>query len=567
MTLFSALYVGQTGVNTSQLALRIVGNNIANASTEGYVRQKLNVSPLSVTQYGTLNIGSGVNAISTTQQVNRYLSERARDALGTQSAADAQAGLFQRVEGIFNELSDGDVSSQLDAFFKSVQDIANNPTDVSLRAVAVQQGQSVASLISGISQQLDGVGNDVTAQIKASADQINNIVLSVNDLNTKIATAEAGNGSDAGDLRDQRTAQLNELTKLIDVQVYEQPNGAVNILTSGDYLLFDNSIQKVGAIETTNNGEISTKLAFVNSQRELPTDGGTLGGIQDFRDSSLQDVKQKLDDLASTLIQQFNKVYSSGQGLQQFSSVAGTYRTLDPTATLDSSDAGLPFPPSNGSFQINLSNGATGAQQTYTVDVNLDGVGSDDSLNDVINRINTAVGSNIASVDAQGRVSITAPQGQKFSFSNDTSGFLSSIGLNTFFTGQNSRDIGVNSAVIKDPSIFAASSTGQPADNKVALALGGLQNNTFASLNGQSIDDFMTGVVQVLGTGSDAAQMKKTTADNAYTALQSQNLAISGVSLDEETVNMLTYQRAFQASAKYITTINSLLDEVLNMVK
>jgi len=568
MTLFSALYVGQTGVNTAQLGLGITGNNITNASTDGYTRQKLNVSTLATVKYGSMNLGAGVSAVSTTQQINRYLNERARDALGTQSAADTQASLFQRVEGIFNELSDGDISSQLDSFFKSIQDVANSPTDVSLRGVAVQEGQSLTTLINNIRTQLNGVGTDITAQIKASANQINDIVSSVNDLNGKIATAEAGNNSDAGDLRDQRNQQLSALSKLVNIQVYEQPNGSVNILSDGDFLLFDNSIQKVGALDLTDsNGTLSTKLAFVNSQRVLSTDGGSLGGMQDFRDNTLQTVIGKLDSLSSTLIQQFNRIYSSGQGLQQFTSTTGTYRVTDPTATLSSTATGLPFAPNNGSFQLVMTNSATGQKNTYTIDVDLNGVGADDSLNDLVNRINTTVGSTLASVDAQGRVTFTAPQGSKFSFSNDTSGVLSSLGINTFFTGKDSGDIGVNSLLADNPSLFAASSTGAVADNQIALSLGDLQTKSLASLNGQSVGDFMTGVVEVLGSGSNAAQMQKTTADNAYSALQSQNLAVSGVSLDEETVNLMTYQRAFQASARYIQTINQLLDEVINLGK
>ncbi|MBX9654471.1 flagellar hook-associated protein FlgK [bacterium] len=568
MTLFSALYVGQTGVNVSQLALTLTGNNITNASTDGYTRQSLNVSTSATVRYGSLNLGTGVSTISTTQQINRYLNERARQALGTQSASDTQASLFQQVEGIFNELSDGDVSSQLDSFFKSIQDVANNPTDLSLRGIAVQQGESLTGLINNLRTQLNGVGTDITAQIKASANQINGIVTSVNDLNNKIVSAEAGNSSDAGDLRDQRNKQLNDLSKLIDIQVYDQPNGSVNILTGGDYLLFDNSIQKVGALDLTDeNGTLATKLAFVNSQRVLSTDGGALGGMQDFRDNTLQGVIGKLDSLSSTLIQQFNRIYSSGQGLQQFTSVTSTNRVIDPTATLSSATTGLSFAPTNGSFQLVMANSSTGQKNTYTINVDLNGVGADDNLNDLINRINTTVGSTVASVDAQGRVSLTAPQGSKFSFANDTSGILTSLGINTFFTGKDSVDIGVNSVVARNPSLFAASSTGASGDNQTALTLGDLQTKALSALNGQSIGDYMTGIVEVLGSGSSAAQMQKTAANNAYSALQSQNLAVSGVSLDEETVNLMTYQRAFQASARYIQTINQLLDEVINLGK
>ena len=374
-SLLSALNIGQSGLSASQLGLNIVGNNITNASTTGYTREVLNVAPTVGSQYGTLNIGSGVNAVSVTQQINQYLNQQTQQAYSASSAADTQAALWQQVEGIFNSLSGNDISSQLNTFFSDIQNVANQPNSASLRAIVVQDGQSLVNTISSLNQQLNGVSNSITSQIQTSATQINNIVASVKTLNSQIVTAQAGSGSTAGALIDQRNIQLKNLAQLTGVNVVQQPNGSVNILTTnGNYLLFDNSIQTVSALPITQNGVTSTKLAFTNSQQVLPTNGGQLGGGQSFRDNALQGVTQQLNTLTSTLIQQFNNIYSSGQGLQQYSTATSTNNVLDPTAALNSSAAGLSFPPNNGSFQINLTNSATGQQQTYTVNVNLNGV-------------------------------------------------------------------------------------------------------------------------------------------------------------------------------------------------
>lgn len=569
MSLFSSLSIGASAINANQFALRIVGNNIANAATEGYVRQEITLGTLDTIRAGSLTFGAGVRAVSVRQQIDRQLNERARQTGGEFEAADAQAALFRRVETTFNELTDNDLSTALSNFFAALQNVANQPDNMSLRSIAVENARVATGAIRDIRTQLDRIVSDINTEVSLAADPINSTLEAIRRLNSSIVAGESGTSSDAGDLRTERDRLLTSLSKLIDIDVHEQPGGSVNILTNGDYLLFNGSIQKVGTLPETVDGQQVTRLVFEGSKIALSTVGGRIGGIQRFRDESIPQVTGALDTMASTLIYQFNRMHSQGQGLRNFSDLVGTYRAIDPSAAMNSADAGLDFVPTNGSFQVRVTDKVTGQVKTYDVDVDLDGIGADDSLNDVVNRINTVAfgGQSVASVNGHGRVELHALAGEEFSFANDSSGFLAAMGLNTFFQGIDSRSIAVNEALAANPALLAASSNGEPGDNGNALRLASFTSNRFDELGGSSFDGFLASMVQQIGSTSQSAAVHAETLKNAKAALDAENLSISGVSLDEEAIKLISYQRGFQASARFLRTINDLMDELMSMIR
>lgn len=569
MTLFSSLYVGASAIHANQFALQVVGNNIANAGSEGYVRQEAVFGTLDSVRAGALTFGAGARTVAIRQQIDRQLNERARQAGGEVEAADAQASLFRRVEVVFNELTDQDLSSALGNFFDALQNVANRPDDVALRAIAVENARVATGLVRDLRTQIDRLVADVNREVSLAPPQINEMLETVRRLNTAVVQAEAGSPSDAGDLRTERDRVLRDLTKLIDVQVYEQPNGAVNILTDGDYLLFNGTIQRVGYVQKTVDGQPVAQLVFEHSQTPLQTRGGRIGGVQQFRDDLLPDVTRALDDLAKGLIFGFNQIHSGGQGLENFRSLEGAYRAIDPAAPMNSPDAGLAFTPKNGGFQILVTDRTTGQIRTYDVAVDLNGLGADDSLVDVANRINAVAfgGQTVAVVNAQGRLELNAPPDQSFAFANDTSGFLAAFGLNAFFDGLDSRSIRVNPLVAANPALLAASSNGQPGDNGNVLKLALFGETPSPEFQGRSLSEYFASVVQQLGAASRSATLRAETLKTTKAALESESLSISGVSLDEEAIKLIAFQRAFQASARFLQTISQMMDELMNVLR
>jgi flagellar hook-associated protein 1 FlgK len=279
--------------------------------------------------------------------------------------------------------------------------------------------------------------------------------------------------------------------------------------------------------------------------------------------------------MAKALIFEFNKLHSSGQGLQNYTQLTSTNNVFVPTGQtvpLNATTAptpGLAFRPNNGSFELRATNRVTGQVTTSVINVDLDGLGTDDSLDAVVAKINAAppagLGAGTASVTSQGYLQITAPPNVEFGFGNDTSGFLAAMGVNTFFTGQDSRTIGVNPSLKSNGALLAVSKNNSVGDTQNLTDLIQFSGKSLGSLGGKTFAQSITGLVEDLGTFGENAQSQADAARTTKQALESENLSISGVSLDEEAVKLISFQRSFQASARYIATVNELLDAVINL--
>jgi flagellar hook-associated protein 1 FlgK len=272
--------------------------------------------------------------------------------------------------------------------------------------------------------------------------------------------------------------------------------------------------------------------------------------------------QEQLDTLAGTLASEFNKVYSSGQGLTGYTQLTAQNAVADPDQALDS--AGLPTTPVNGSFQIMVQNTRTGATTTTDVPVNLLGTGHQTTLDDVAQALG-----GIQGLQAQvqgGKLTISATNSDtQFAFANDTSGLLAGLGLNTFFTGSTASDLAVNPDVVQDPGKFAASSDGIGADTTNATTLANFLDQPLASQNGNSVNTMYNLLASNVSEGSATAQATASAADTFQSSLSSQELAVSGVSIDEEAIQMMEYQRSYQASSQYLAVLNQILATLVQL--
>jgi flagellar hook-associated protein 1 FlgK len=219
----------------------------------------------------------------------------------------------------------------------------------------------------------------------------------------------------------------------------------------------------------------------------------------------------------------------------------------------------------NGSFDIQVNDPTTGQTETSTINVKLTGLGHDDTLNSVISQLNAVSGVS-ASINNQGQLVIasTSPDDQ-IAFGNDSSGLLASLGINTFFTGSTALDLNVNSDVANDPSKFAASQSGIGQDTANGVALAGFLNQPLSSQNGASASDLYNQLAEGVTQNSAQSQAAAAGYQTYQSTLKGDSMSVSGVNIDEETINMLNYQRQYQASAKIISTINDLLNTLVNL--
>ncbi len=380
--------------------------------------------------------------------------------------------------------------------------------------------------------------------------------------NLEIATIEGGGliHSDAAGLRDQRLRDLEELSKYIKINVQEQESGAVAVFVGGDYLV-SNGIHR--EVDSTYNAKTQgSEIRVVETDSPLQTDQGTLASTMIARDQIFSDFISRLDRIASSLIHAMNDVHSQGQGRRGYRDLVSSV-PLDPGAPLG--QAGFQWPPRNGSFDLQLVDDNGNLRSNHTITVRMLGGTGYSTVHSIVNQINAIDGIE-AIVGAEGRIEITTSSPDvSFTFGEDSSGFLSAAGINTFFVGENASDITVHDALVRDSDLLAISAAGIGADTDVLTQMVDLVGRPLDYLDGRSIQQTYVDVVAELGQRASLQQSETEGLQNFYATLQGEHLAITGVNIDEESIRMITYQRAFQASSRVISTAVEMLDLLLEI--
>ncbi len=248
MSLISSIQLANSSLQATQVGLQVVGQNIANANTPGYVRETVDLTPGPTQRSGNLLFGSGVEVQGIVQQVDKFLQERLRNATSDTSGTQITQETYSQLEGLVGDLSDTGLSTSLDNFFSSISNILNQPESDSVRNLAVLQGQSLTSDINDLATRSEQLRSDLNDRVGQSANDINGFLTQIAKLNTQIANAEGGgtSTSNAVGLRDQRNNALTQLSQLIDVKTQEQPDGTVSVFAGGDFLVLEGTAQRQG---------------------------------------------------------------------------------------------------------------------------------------------------------------------------------------------------------------------------------------------------------------------------------------------------------------------------------
>jgi flagellar hook-associated protein 1 len=565
VSLFSSIQQAGNALQANQIGLQVVGQNISNANTPGYILEDVNLVPGPTQRQGNLLSGTGVEVQGIVQKVDQFLQERLRNATSDSSNTQTTSDTYTQLEGVLGNLSDTDLSTSLDNFFSSISDILNQPESDSVRNLAVLKGQTLTQDFNQLATQVGQIRSDLNDRVGQSANDINGLLAQIAKLNVQISNAEGGglSNSDAVGLTDQRSNALQQLSQLINVKTQAQPDGSISVFAGGDYLVLDGNARSIKVTQSTDHGLMINQLRLADTNSPLEFTSGEVAGLINSRDQVLGNFTDKLNNLAGTLAFEFNRVYSSGQGLTGYQSITSQSAVDDVNASLDATD--LHFTPVTGQFDVQVFNRSTGLTQTSTIHVGLNGLDGDTSLTSLAAALNGINGVS-ATITADRRLSIqsTSADGE-IGFGNDTSGVLASLGINTFFTGSDAGSIGVNQAVVDDPTKFAASSGGIGVDTNAAVDLAGFIDRPLDSQGGATLSQLYDRLSSQVAQGSAAAKSNADAASTFEQSLSGQNQSISGVSIDEETVKMLQYQRAFQASARYISTLNDLLATLVQL--
>ena len=176
MSLFGSIQMGGNTLQAMQVGLQVVGNNIANANTPGYVRQEAVYIPAGVQRQGNLILGLGVQVEGIVQKIDKFVQARLIGARGDRANAEVQEQVYRDMETLLNELSsEVDLSSSLTGFFNSVDEVLKNPGNVSTRNLAVGKGAALTEDIKNLHSRVSDVRQQLDQRVTAIADEINSL--------------------------------------------------------------------------------------------------------------------------------------------------------------------------------------------------------------------------------------------------------------------------------------------------------------------------------------------------------------------------------------------------------
>ena len=557
----SGLNIGTSALQANMVALEVIGQNIANVNNPDYTRQTAHLATSVAVPRSYGYMGTGVNVDQIQQIKDAFIDREIQGQTSDVSRDQAIFDAYERLQNIYDESGGAGLNAQLGDFFDALQDLASFPEDSGMRSAVLGQAGVLTNQVQFLNGELDQSRLDLDTEITSMVTEVNNLLKQVAGYNTQITQIEAGNTTTASDLRDKRTAALNKLAEYIDFQSNESSDGAINVSTSGRSLVFAGNYNQLGLTLKQGDELVLHNVVIDGTSDVINFTGGKIAGNLEARDTDIPSYIDNLDELAQTLINEMNKIHANGQGLAGFNSVQGTNEVSSTTAALN--DAGLSITPADGTFQMVLTD-SSGNSQTFTVTLDLDGAGADDSLEDLATNIDAESAHITATANSDGTLTIDADSGYTLTFQNDTTNVLAALGINTFFTGSDASDIAINSVLTNNPSLLAAAQSSNPGDNSNALAMAGLRDSQVLTSGTQTLEGFYQ--TEIARLGSEAQQIDATTeAGQTFLGqLQLRRESVSGVNLDEESADMIRYQQALQAAAKYVNVISEMLNVLVN---
>lgn len=315
---FFGIEIAKKALFTQQAALNNVAHNVANANTEGYSRQRAVMEATYMTPYGGAGFtGLGLKQLGTGVEVQDIarLRDAFKDMQYRQENSDLgfwefQADSLQQIESVFNEPSDDGISSVLSEFWDSLEELSKNPEASEVRETVKEQAVNLADLINSTVNQLKEIYDDVNYRISVKVDEINTIAKQISELNAQIQRTEI-TGITANDLRDKRDLLLDDLSKLVGINTYEDQNGNFTVTVGGAIMVKGSSYETM----TFDAQNPSDGVRWQNYGTKVNMSSGELKGLEDLRDNKIQVYIDKLINFATTFATEFNNIHTAGYDL------------------------------------------------------------------------------------------------------------------------------------------------------------------------------------------------------------------------------------------------------------
>jgi len=396
--------IGISGLNAAQDAFGVIGNNIANAATDGYHRQRIEMTPSVVSGVGSTSFGGGVQVAGITRMIDKLLQQeifRQQSSLGQVSQELSTLGT---VESAFGELSGGSgLREAIDDFFNALQDLGAHPSETIWQHQAVASAENMASQFRTLGEFLNTLQTQIELEADNVIEQVNTLSTQIAELNEKILRREIS-GEQGNTLLDQRDQLISDLSELVGVDTQAQEYGIVNVSVNGMPLVTGSvTLTLETGLTSAVNGSLGISPAGAYSY-DTNVQGGQLGGLLSLRNTLIRDVQTDLDSLAGEIAQQVNQYHVQGVGSAgSFTQLTG--RTMTSTTLADFSP-----PVTDGNIYIRVTNTSTGAVMRSAIAVDA----SADSLETVAAAISAVTG--VSAAVNSSKLTISADANYTFDF-------------------------------------------------------------------------------------------------------------------------------------------------------
>lgn len=584
---FSGLYTSLSGLQTAQLGIDTVSHNISNTNTPGYSRETLAISEATAldvsgsTMVG--QVGQGVDVEKIQRQTSGFLNEQYREQNTSLGEANVEQSTLNQVSGIINEPSDTGISHAMDQFWNAWDSLGSNPDQLSARTSVVDSAQTLTDVMNQTAKQLSNLNTSVGNSLSDSVSQVNHLVSQIANVSDQIAKVQQ-TGNQPNDLMDQRSELLDQLSSLTSFKTSETQ------VSTGPNKYDQFSLTLTGTPTSGVNAGKATAVTVIDGSKPSgQTQVGTLSLTDANNPSAGVTLSQTVEstDSSGAVTKSQNTYDFSGQGGEiqgyqtSLSDVSNYQSDLDQLAqSLAGTQTSDGTPANPGAMTVTLAGQLDISSQTATNYSNMPVSVPNSTATTLGQYLNTPIGTPLAnptSLPAGSKITVNGLNGLlQLGYSEATP----SQGQALFGTsdGKSLTASNINVA-ISGPQLAAAGRTGSDGaalsgDGTLATLASNVKDAqmSFSSpasstekLNG-TLSDYLTSAVGQLGLQGQQANNTVTTQQSLVSQLDNERQSVSGVSLDEEATHMVSYQQAYNASAKVLSTINDMLTQLMQNV-
>ncbi|ENQ1163845.1 flagellar hook-associated protein FlgK [Campylobacter upsaliensis] len=606
MGIFATLHTGVTGLKASEVQIATTGNNISNANSTFYTRQRVVQTTNGYITTGGVQVGTGTAIESIVRLHDEHAYFKLKNASTQQEYTGYLGQVLEEISQRFPDLKNTGILNNLENYNKAWNDFASNPNENATKITLVNATKTLAESVNEAHSTLKKVQQKVNDDIKSTVEEINRIGEEIAHINKQIYGEEALPTDHANELRDRRDELELTLSKLVSAvasknEIVQDNRFEQTITDPGHH--YNLSIEGFSIVDGVNFHPLKLDYDDKNKSYSIyyqtPDEkihdltaklkGGQLGAQLDLRgrdydklegaydNGILQGYIDSLNTFSKTLITETNNLYA---GSAKNSATSDYLEGLTGDVPLMNYDRTIQA----GTFDIVIydEKGNEKVRKSITIDVtttmndlmrqikaNTDDNKDNNSGNDVDDFINASF--SFDSKSNSGLFQINAKNGFKVSLEDKGTNFAGAFSVGGFFSGKDASDIRVKESLLSDPSTVRASKNGVDSGNDMANQIIQLQYNKVSFYNKDGTVDELTmeeyyrkftGKIASDGENNNVIHKSNTTLYNSvYAEYQSK----SGVNTNEELAALIQWQSSYGAAAKIVSTVDQMLDTLLGL--